>query len=443
MPGRTSLTVSWCTWHGEFHRFYQKNPNRPYWGHINSGHLTSPDLSHWTEQEVALCPEPGPDAEGCWSGSAIEHDGKLALIYTGGDGHRASICLALSSDGIKFEKHPGNPIILEPPRDMHFPEFRDPFVWRENDRYYLIIGSAVKHVGGTALLYRSTDLIHWEFLKPLLVGNRETSGVFWEMPVFVKAGDHHALVVCEVPGRASYWVGKWENETFTPFSQEPRRLELFNHLLSPTPHVASDGRVIAMGIIPDQRSPKECWQAGWAHLYSLPRVWTTDANGQLHQTYLESINQRTKPLTSQSNIGLPEVTAHAVPLASGTRLKLQVTLHRGDSRSVSLLLRRSVDGREQTELRYEWEIGRLVLDRTRSSLDPNVKRDEQQSTFFPPEDGVLALTVFLDESVIEVFAGGGYAFATRVYPTLAASQDVLLTAQGTGARAAKLEAWQL
>jgi hypothetical protein len=111
-------------WGGQYHLFYQKNPNGPYWGHINWGHMTSPDLYRWTEMPVALSPEPGPDSEGCWSGSVLEHDGKLALIYTGGDSHRASICLAFSSDGISFTKFHGNPIIPQPPPGLNY--FRVP-----------------------------------------------------------------------------------------------------------------------------------------------------------------------------------------------------------------------------------------------------------------------------------------------------------------------------
>ena len=120
-------------WKGEYHLFYQKNANGPYWGHINWGHMTSPDMYRWTEKPVAISPEPGPDSEGCWSGSVIEHEGKLALIYTGGNGHQASICLAQSEDGVHFTKHPANPIIPEPPQGSNFPEFRDPFVWREGE----------------------------------------------------------------------------------------------------------------------------------------------------------------------------------------------------------------------------------------------------------------------------------------------------------------------
>lgn len=308
-------------WQGQYHLFYQKNANGPYWGHINWGHMTSPDLYHWTEMAVALSPEPGPDAEGCWSGSVIDHNGKLALIYTGGDGHKASICLALSADGVHFTKYDGNPIIPAPPPGLGYPEFRDPFVWQEGDVYYMIVGSAVKDVGGTTLLYRSDNLFNWRYLKPLMVGNKKTSGVFWEMPIFVKIGDKHVLIVSEVPGRSSYWIGTWKNESFEPASPTPQRLELFNHLLSPTPHTTVDGRVIAMGIIPDQRSPRETWKAGWAHLYSLPRVLSVDSLGGLQQKPLEDIDKWSDSVFSASDLVLEDGTIRMPPQIAGTRMR--------------------------------------------------------------------------------------------------------------------------
>lgn len=421
-------------WGGQYHLFYQKNANGPYWGNINWGHMTSPDLYHWTEMPVALSPEPGPDAEGCWSGSVIDHDGKLALIYTGGDGHKASICIALSADGIHFTKYEGNPIIPAPPPGLGYPEFRDPFVWREGDVYYMIVGSAVKDVGGTALLYRSDDLVHWRYLKPLMVGNKNTSGVFWEMPIFVKIGDKHVLIVCEVPGRSSYWIGTWKNERFEPASPEPRRLELFNHLLSPTPYTTADGRVITMGIIPDQRSPRETWRAGWAHLYSLPRVLSVGPQGDLQQTPLDDIDQWSDSVFLASDLALEDGTITTPPQIAGARMKIDVAIRRGESQSVSLFLRRSPDGREQTELRYEWPTGSMVLDRSRSSLDPLVKRDIQETTYWPATAGVIHIVAFLDESVLEVFVDGRAAFATRIYPTLEESDDMGFGCVGPGAR---------
>jgi len=425
-------------WRGQYHLFYQKNPDGPYWSRLNWGHMTSPDLLQWTELPVAISPELPYESKGCWSGSVIEHAGKLTLIYTGVDEVKAGISLAFSEDGINFIKYPGNPVIPSAPESGNYLDFRDPFVWREGEVYYLIVGSGVPDVGGTALLYRSKDLVGWEFLRQIYSGDQKTSGPFWEMPIVVRDGDRYALVVSELPGRASYWVGAWQNEKFTPVSSMPRHLELFNHLLSPTPWIEKDGQIVVMGIIPDERSPKRLWRAGWAHLYSFPRVLSIDESGVVIQKPHPSLEALCTPLQSIPAVELAPGSVHDLPGLTETSLRIRATITRGQSSSVSLLLRRSPKGEEQTEILYEWDQERLTLDRTRSSLDPMVRRNRQVTSYASAEKNSLHLDVFVDRSVLEVFVDGRAAFAARIYPTLPGSLGVGFLAASTGARVERL-----
>jgi sucrose-6-phosphate hydrolase SacC (GH32 family) len=420
-------------WGGKYHLFYQKNPNGPYWGHIHWGHMTSPDLLRWTEMPVALAPEPGFDSEGCWSGSVIEHQGRLAIVYTGVDGVKAGIALAFSDDGVNFTKHPGNPVIPRPPNSEDFLDFRDPFVWREGDVYYLIVGSGVKDVGGTALLYRSNDLIHWEYRKQIFGGSIRTSGFFWEMPIFVKDSDRYALIVSELPGRASYWAGSWKDEKFTPISSSPRHLELFNHLLSPTAMVGDDGQIVVMGIIPDQRPPSELSTAGWAHLYSLPRSLSIDVSGSVVQRPHPCVEALCHAWASIPTVELNGGSVHDMPKIAETSLRLKATFKRGASKSVSLIVRRAPKGEEQTVILYEWEKALLTLDRTQSSLNPLLKRDRQVTAYLPAEKDSVHLDVFVDRSVLEVFVDDRAAFAARIYPSLKSSAGVAFASEGDGA----------
>jgi beta-fructofuranosidase len=420
-------------WGGQYHLFYQKNPDGPYWSRLNWGHMSSPDLLTWTEMPVALTPELPYDSKGCWSGSVIDHDGKLTLVYTGVDEVKAGISIASSADGIHFTKYSGNPVIPSPPKPGDYLDFRDPFIWREGEVYYLIVGSGVKDVGGTALLYRSKDLNHWEYLKQLFTGEQKTSGPFFEMPIFVKEGDRHALIVSELPGRASYWVGSWKDEQFTPISSEPRHLELFNHLLSPTPWTEKDGSIVTMGIIPDERPANEVWRAGWVHLYSLPRVLSIDESGAVWQRPHPSLDRLCKRVSSVSAMKLEDGSVRVLSGITETSLRLRATIKRGQSTSISLLLRRSPDGEEQTVVTYDWEQRRLTLDRTRSSLDPHVRRDREDTAYAPEQKDTIHFDVFADRSVLEVFIDGRASFAARIYPTLSTSSGIAFAAAGSGA----------
>jgi beta-fructofuranosidase len=109
---------------------------------------------------------------------------------------------------------------------------------------------------------------------------------------------------------------------------------------------------------------------------------------------------------------------------------VSVTFARGQSMSVSILLRRSPDGREQTVLRYEWTTGTLILDRSASSLNTAVSRAVQSTHYDPLKPDRLDLRVFLDNSVLEVFVDRRDAFASRIYPSLNDSMGVALSCEG-------------
>jgi len=416
-------------WRGQYHLFYQKNTNGPYWGHIHWGHMTSPDLLRWTEQPMALTPEPGPDSEGCWSGSAIVANDRIVLVYTGGDGKRASICMASSEDGLHFTKHPGNPVIDAPPSSVGVKEFRDPFLWKEGTEYRMIIGSGISDVGGTALLYRSHDLTSWSYVKPLLIGDKANSGVFWEMPVFIKIGDRHVLIVCEVPGRASYWVGTWENDEFTVLSSTPQRLDLFNHFLSPTPYVDENGRAIAIGIAPETRASIETWQAGWAHLYGLPRELTLDTSGNLQQRPIAELSTRFIPLVSVEQKQPLKQTWTAFE-STGTCANIRVRVERNVSDAIVIALRRSPDRQEETLLRYDWRNAELTLDRSKSSINIHTVRNVQRVAYVTRTQGAIELDVYLDESVLDAFVDGEECFTSRIYPALAGSVGMAACSEG-------------
>ena len=98
---------------GQYHAFFQHNPYEPKWGPMHWGHAVSKDLIHWQELPIALEPKEWYENDGgCFSGSAIEKDGKLYLFYTSVSkdlGQTQSV--AISEDGIHFEKYEGNPVI--------------------------------------------------------------------------------------------------------------------------------------------------------------------------------------------------------------------------------------------------------------------------------------------------------------------------------------------
>ncbi len=107
------------------------------------------------------------------------------------------------------------------------------------------------------------------------------------------------------------------------------------------------------------------------------------------------------------------------------------------------MVRRSPDGAEETRIAYDSRSERLLVDRSRSSLARDVERETYAAplTLAPGED--LTLQVFIDRSIIEVFANGRVCLTSRVYPTRRDSLGVGLWAQGGRVRVRALDAWAM
>ncbi|MDP6450358.1 MAG: GH32 C-terminal domain-containing protein, partial [Lentisphaeria bacterium] len=133
-----------------------------------------------------------------------------------------------------------------------------------------------------------------------------------------------------------------------------------------------------------------------------------------------------------------------VPLdpVSGDCLELIAEFEPGDASEFGLSLRRSPDGEEETRLIYRQQERTLSIDRFHSTKDP------EQYTYPKGEPLPLApgenlkLQIFIDRSVIEIFANDRLCLTTRIYPTRDDSQGIAAFAVGT-ATLRRLDAWQL
>ena len=94
------------------------------------GHFATDDFVKWDTLPVALVPDQDYEAVcGCCSGSTIEEDGDLWVMYTAAQPERQRQCLAVSRDGgIRFVKRKDNPILTSGMLDPEVTEsdFRDP-----------------------------------------------------------------------------------------------------------------------------------------------------------------------------------------------------------------------------------------------------------------------------------------------------------------------------
>ncbi|HEX6290576.1 MAG TPA: glycoside hydrolase family 32 protein [Herpetosiphonaceae bacterium] len=440
-------------WQGQYHLFYQYNPHGPFHGTIHWGHALSEDLVHWRHLPIALAPDPGTaDEDGCWSGVAVDDDGVPTLIYSGNRDGVQRACLATSTDGLlTWQKHPGNPVIPEPPTDLHLVAFRDHAVWREEDTWYQLMGAGLEGAGGTVLLYRSPNLRDWEYLHPLLVGDQHRfepiwTGSMWECPDFFPLDGRQVLITSiwdrERLHYSTAFVGSYRDHHLIP--EVEHKLDYGDrHFYAPQSFSDAQGRRIIFGWMHEARSIEAQLACGWSGVMSLPRVLALGADGHVcmqpapELAALRAQHMRCGPITVSAGQQVD------VPGVTGDMLELLAEFAPGGDGVCGLVVRRAPDGSEQTRIAYDAAQRQLIVDRRHASLDLTTDHNAHIAPLPIAPGDPLRLHIFLDHSVLEVFANQCVTISSRIYPTRADSLGVALLAEGAPGQLVALDVWQL
>ena len=291
--------------------YYQYYPYAPHWDNMHWGHARSKDGLHWEDMPIAMKPDHAYDKTGVFSGSAIEKNGKLYVLYTGHVDEAGQVtetqCVAISDDGVDFKKYEHNPVMTVDalPGKTDPGNFRDPKVFKHGDKYYCVVAAALEG-HGSLVLFESSDLLNWNFKSVLLQG--EKYGVMTECPDYfnLNGQDYLAFSVILGDGRNSVvYLAKghldWKNFTF--------ELEVTQRLDDGDDFYASQSFVNEKGeriVIPWLRSVDhinylEESHHLWNGMMGIPRKLTTN-NRQLSQKPIGQIKDLS--LTDNEEIDL-------------------------------------------------------------------------------------------------------------------------------------------
>ena len=434
-------------WMGRYHLFYQYNPLAPVFGTIHWGHALSDDLVHWRDMPIALSPTPGSEDEsGVWSGCAVNADGTASVLYTATckreDGSRSELpCLATSSDDDlrSWRKSPSNPVIASPPPDLDVLGFRDHSVWKEDSNWYQAIGSGIRGLGGAILVYRSPDLQRWEYVGPLCIGDSKQTGEMWECPDLFQLGEQHVLMVSPIPLRKTiYFTGEYRRQRFTPLYQGD--VDEGGCFYAPQSFTDAHGRRIMFGWLREARDEAAQRAAGWAGVMSLPRHLLPRSDGRLGMQPVPELRALRGQQTSIRDVSLASPRTLDV---SGRALEIVAEIVPSGAAQVGISVRCTPDGAEQTVIVYDVTRKALAVDRERSSLDSAVERDTRWARLELGQAEPLSLQIFVDHSVVEVFANGRLCLTSRIYPTRSDSLGVTLFASGGSAHVNTLDVWHM
>ena len=408
---------------GTYHIFYQysRRPDDPYGGPHSWGHAMSKDLIHWTQMPVAITPADHGIAsdQHIWSGCLVDNNGVGTAIYTI---NNIDIWTATSSDVdlATFRKYPGNPIIKGPVPGLEMVgEMRDPYVWKEPDGWYLIVGSGLKSFTGPLIpLYHSTDLINWQYLHPLYEGSGD--GGFCECPGFFPLGDMYCLTISN---NATYMTGRYENHRFIPGHRG--RLD-YGKVYVPQTILDDKGRRIMWGWIQDGREREAQKRAGWAGMQTLPRVVSLRPDGMLEFKPAKELESLRRDHRSFGKIKLADNTTHILEEVQGAQLEIAAEFEQVRTGAVGLAL---ISGPDKTEILY---------DATAKTVRCGSIAPIELAAGEP-----LKLRVFVDGSVVEVFANDRVCITERFYPEKPELLQVALISHGTVATASKVDVWKM
>jgi beta-fructofuranosidase len=447
---------------GRYHMFHQYNPFGATWGNMHWAHSTSPDLLHWRHEPVALAPTPGgPDSDGVFSGSAVidKDKGRVAVIYTGiappssandstlRDGvhaWRETQCLAIAQDDdLRIWKKFPEPVIATPPAGLAVTGFRDPALWREGENWMLILGSGVRGKGGIILLYTSTDLRRWTYLHPLVEGSRSTSarvnpvdsGEMWECPDFFPLGNKHVLLISTM-GKVRWKAGTYRNQRFTP---EKEGVVDWGSYYAAKTMLDADGRRILWAWIPEARPDADLIAAGWAGVMSLPRVLSVTAQGDLSTEVAPVVEKLKAPnVSSCGTLGTTQSSAENARFGSRCQQVLEALRIKDLAAEIDVELRPKGD---DFVLRLTSDAGEFVsIACSRNSGS----RELCVNTTTAPLPGATAdpvrLRMFLDGSVLELFANNTVALTARLYQS--APKTLRLKLEGN-VEVRSIRAWQI
>lgn len=431
--GWTNETHGAVYYKGKYHVFFQKNPNGPYMARLNWGHIESDNLYKWEEVKTAISPEKAYDLKGCWSGCVFTDDeltaGKPNIFYTGVDYGHAMISQAQPEDDdlLSWTKNDNNPIVNGRPDGLS-DDFRDCYVFKNEGKYYMIVGTSKNGIGATTLHRYDKSTKTWSNDGSMFFSGSSASqdGTFWEMPNITKIGDKWLFTTTpqntSTGVRTLYWTGTINADgTFNPDSKTPKNMEMTGFskegygLLSPT-IFQKDGKTLLLGIVPDKLPSEENYYMGYAHTYSLPREITLDANGNLVQKPFEGLaGLRSQTAFSKSNFPLSG-TQDLSPV-EGRCLELSGVFVAGNNDFGFTFLG---NGSKKVTLTCSPSAGTLELDLS------GISRIEQDGVFGGKYKTTLPagiasgkemkLTVYVDHSIVDVFVNDTYAASVRVFP---------------------------
>lgn len=409
---------------GEYHMFYQYNPFGNTWGHMSWGHAISKDLVRWSELPVALSEE---DGVMIFSGSAVvdplntsgfvKKMGQVPMVavYTGHtEGKNQSQHIAYSLDsGRTFTKFGFNPVL-----DLDLKDFRDPKVfWHDPTRRWVML--VVVPDKKKIQLYQSRSLKAWSLMSEFGPAG-DTTGI-WECPDLFRvpvAGNPNAFkwVLMHSPSPyMQYWVGEFDG---TRFVNENPADRIYRPDHGPDYYAA----VTFNNSLPSMGPISIGWVNNWNYANEIPAGEWRGSMSLSRKIAVKKVGNEwfliQNPVEQISSLyGPPAFFAPTSPFSlPSSSFLLEWSWPAGGSGVSEMVLDSS-----ELVVRFNRKTGEVEMDRSGGSRvfknEAFRKLAVSRAKYPVPGTGELTFRLYFDQSVAELYVGGGELVMTaQVFP---------------------------
>ncbi|KUM40398.1 glycoside hydrolase family 32 protein [Arthrobacter sp. EpRS71] len=437
---------------GTYHAFYQYNPRGNSWGNMSWGHSTSQDLIHWEQQPVAM--EASPEEEifsGCIvvdknnaSGLGSAENPPMVALYTSaygkngvlpGGSQAQSVAFSLDN-GTSWQKYHANPVLNLAPTNNNF---RDPKItWYEPGRYWVM--TTVVADAQVVKLFRSTDLLRWEFLSDFSgVG---AQGGLWEVPelIHMDVADSTAkkwvMLLSINPGGIAggsgmqYFVGEFDGTHFTaenaaapdaPLTESQWLDHGADYYAANSISGAPGGKPVLLGWMGNWDYAQDVPTTPWRGSMAIPRELTLVKGGKRYALRSAIAGVARETMERSGELRSKNLTVGSSPTDLGQDFQgrtqlIELDLDLTSAREAGVLLRQSSGSDPGLRISYAKESGIVRVDRSQAGTrNFSAKFSPFHEVALPSPGSKVHLTVLLDSSSVEVFAGDGAAVLSETF----------------------------
>jgi len=270
---------------------------------------------------------------------------------------------------------------------------------------------------------------------------------------FFKLEDKWVLLCISHSRGVRYYIGTWDGKQFNPESHH-RMNWPGGTFFAPETLVDDQGRRILWAWVLDRKSGTSSGTMSMPRVLSLAKdklSLNIEPPSEIELLRYNPVQEKPFTIPSGKSVTLKNI--------SGNSLEMDILIDPGKAKRFGVKVFCSDDEREQTPIVIDRNKSELQIDMSKSGTDKpsyyefvmafgvlkdkNPTVETQNAPFTLASGEKVRLRIFLDKSMLEVFANGRQCITQVVYPTLKDAISIQLFTEDAPVEAREIKSWSL